>query len=640
MKWVEGLRWRRLEASNRPEDLAFRPVREPWPTSGVVAEVVGVSLEAFAPRRRNSALRALGVSGTVDLIGVANAQSAEEVNEEATYRNGEYYQAPVGEDNSSTAVYPEYTVIAELDSVYSTNEGSIFIPKTPQSLSYDADGNLTNDGRWSFTWDAENRLTSLISLDGIPSGASNAVYYSYDDIGRRTSEVVSNWTGSAWSLEEDVRYLYDDWNLIAELDSSGTPVRSYSWGQDLSGSMQGAGGVGGLVGITVHSGDNSGTYFYSYDGNGNVVALVDAADGVVAAEYEYDPFGGLIRATGELALENRFRFSTKYSDDESDFIYYGHRFYSPSLGKWLSRDPIDEFGGWNLYGFASADPVNRIDYLGSLDETWSLFASNLRDNALSDSVAIASHFTSRAKGVVSGLFHHQITRSQDLYKGELSIGQFFPGFDPFIAFEDARDSLNSVIATARTAGDISGDPCKLETAKKQLADYLSSREGIVDLTLLAEALLLSRGKTGLASEEALTSTVPRTAAERGTVRVFSSEGTLGGGGISLDEALAAAQRNGIDTRLFKLEYGGADSRYFGHTSFTPTDLTLESFKIVRTPDGRAIIKLYDNALTSQRAAVETIAHEINHIRGVFKRGIYTSEEAAEAAARAAGQHFK
>ena len=89
-----------------------------------------------------------------------------------------------------------------------------------------------------------------------------------------------------------------------------------------------------------------------------------------------------------------------------------------------------------------------------------------------------------------------------------------------------------------------------------------------------------------------------------------------------------------------MEYGGADPRYFGHTSFTPTDLTLESFKIVRAPDGRAIINLYDNALTSLRAAVETIAHEINHIRGVFKTGAYTSEEAAEAAARAAGQHFK
>jgi len=303
-------------------------------------------------------------SGTVDIIGIANALSTVEVNEGATYRNGEYYQAAVSEDNSNTAVYPEYTVIAELDTVFSTNQGNLFIPKTPQSFSYDADGNLTNDGRWAFTWDAENRLTSLISLDGVPAGASNAVYYSYDDLGRRTSKVISNWTGSAWSLDEDLRYVYDEWNLIGELDSDGAPVRTYTWGQDLSGSLQGAGGVGGLVAMTVHSGDDAGGYFFSYDGNGNVTAIVDASDGSIAAEYEYDPFGSLIRATGDVAFENRFRFSTKYYDDESHFAYYGHRFYSPSTGRWLNRDPIAEQGGLNLYCYVYNNSINFNDFNG------------------------------------------------------------------------------------------------------------------------------------------------------------------------------------------------------------------------------------------------------------------------------------
>jgi len=304
------------------------------------------------------------VSGTVDIIGIANAQSEVEVNEESTYRYGEYYQAALTEDNSSSAVYPDFEVIAELDSVFSTNSGNIFIPLTPQVFSYDADGNLLTDGRWTYSWDAENRLTSLIALDGIPSASSNASYYAYDDWGRRISKVVSNWTGSAWALGDDLRFLYDGWNLIAELDSDGAPVRTYTWGQDLSGTLQGAGGVGGLVAMTIHVGHDAGTYFYVYDGNGNVVALVDASDGVIVAEYEYDPFGGLIRATGDLALENRFRFSTKYYDDESDLLYYGHRFYSPSLGRYLCRDPLGEKPAISLYSQCLNNLVTYVDPLG------------------------------------------------------------------------------------------------------------------------------------------------------------------------------------------------------------------------------------------------------------------------------------
>ena len=86
---------------------------------------------------------------------------------------------------------------------------------------------------------------------------------------------------------------------------------------------------------------NQGTYFYCYDGNGNVAALVNAANGAIAAQYEYGPFGELLRATGPMAFANPFRFSSKYQDDETDFLYYGHRYYNPSTGRWLSRDPVE-----------------------------------------------------------------------------------------------------------------------------------------------------------------------------------------------------------------------------------------------------------------------------------------------------------
>jgi RHS repeat-associated protein len=104
--------------------------------------------------------------------------------------------------------------------------------------------------------------------------------------------------------------------------------------------------------------------FVAYDGNGDVVALVNSADGTVSANYEYDPFGQVIRATGLMAKANPFRFSTKYQDDESGLNYYGYRFYNPSGGTWLSRDPLEEESSDNLYGFVANEGVNDVDAYG------------------------------------------------------------------------------------------------------------------------------------------------------------------------------------------------------------------------------------------------------------------------------------
>jgi RHS repeat-associated protein len=64
---------------------------------------------------------------------------------------------------------------------------------------------------------------------------------------------------------------------------------------------------------------------------------------------------------------NPIRFSTKCTDDESDFLYYGKRYYNPSTGRWLNRDPIGERGGKNLYGFVANDCLNRHDKLGLMN---------------------------------------------------------------------------------------------------------------------------------------------------------------------------------------------------------------------------------------------------------------------------------
>ena len=109
-----------------------------------------------------------------------------------------------------------------------------------------------------------------------------------------------------------------------------TRIRSYGWGSDLSGSMQGAGGVGGLLEVSCY-GSATTNCFPAFDGNGNVAALINTADGTVAANDEYAAFGKPVRVTGGMARNNPFRFSTKYADDESDLLYYGYRYCKSSL---------------------------------------------------------------------------------------------------------------------------------------------------------------------------------------------------------------------------------------------------------------------------------------------------------------------
>ena len=117
--------------------------------------------------------------------------------------------------------------------------------------------------------------------------------------------------------------------------------------------------------ITDHSANRN--YFAAYDHNGNVSAL-ERDDGLLAAAYEYSPFGEPMRAdvsaSDSTMQDNPFRYSTRYTDLESGLVYYGLRYYSPILGRFINRDPIQEQGGVNLYGFVFNNPVSSLDVLG------------------------------------------------------------------------------------------------------------------------------------------------------------------------------------------------------------------------------------------------------------------------------------
>ncbi len=84
-----------------------------------------------------------------------------------------------------------------------------------------------------------------------------------------------------------------------------------------------------------------------------------------AAQYTYDPYGRLIASSGTYKDYNDYLFSTKRYERQWGLNYYGYRFYSADLGRWITRDPIGEDGGLNLYGFVGNGPVVRIDVLGT-----------------------------------------------------------------------------------------------------------------------------------------------------------------------------------------------------------------------------------------------------------------------------------
>jgi len=191
--------------------------------------------------------------------------------------------------------------------------------------------------------------------------------------------------------------VYDQWNPVLVLDEGNDVQRKYTWGLDLYGlagdgtvqDIHGAGGVGGLLSVvetqgTATTADDE-NYWFVYDGNGNVGQVLDATDTSdvsLAAHYEYDPYGDTLVVddvdSSGYANDNPYRFSTKWLDNDlttgddnggaiesSGLYYYGFRYYSPNLGRWLSRDPIKEYGGLNLHAFLSNNTINDYDLIGA-----------------------------------------------------------------------------------------------------------------------------------------------------------------------------------------------------------------------------------------------------------------------------------
>ena len=198
------------------------------------------------------------------------------------------------------------------------------------NLYYDANGNMTSDGTHSYTWDARNRLTQI----DLGSTAS----FAYDPFGRRTSKTI---------LSTQTGFLYDFANPVQE--SSGSSVTANLL----------AGGIDEVFQRT----DFAGARNFLTNALGSTFALTDPS-GTIQSSYTFEPFGNTTLSGS--STTNSFGFTSRELDLPT-LYYYRARFYSTSLQRFISEDPIGfSAGDVNLYAYTHNSPTNHTDSSGKI----------------------------------------------------------------------------------------------------------------------------------------------------------------------------------------------------------------------------------------------------------------------------------
>ena len=248
---------------------------------------------------------------------------------------------------------PQAALPAAVQAAYDAANQQIQFNAATPNLAYDANGNLTSQtdasGTTFYTWDARNRL---IGISG-PSITASSVY---DALGRRVSKTING---------EKTDYQYDGNDISAEI-LGGAVVATY------------------LRSLNIDQPfvrQSSSPEFYHADALGSTLAL-SSTNGAVTAVYSYEPFG---KTTVTGASPNPFQYTGR-ENDATGLYYYRARYYSPTLHRFISEDPIEFAGGdVNLYGYVGNNPTNFIDPEGLSTLLGGRIGTNIRPGRLSPS---------------------------------------------------------------------------------------------------------------------------------------------------------------------------------------------------------------------------------------------------------------
>ena len=197
---------------------------------------------------------------------------------------------------------------------------------------------MLTDGSRTFEWNGEDRLKRITHSDNSTSS------FAYDGLGRRARITEKNAAGVTTS---DRTYVWDGYSISEEREASTNAVLKRYFPQGVS--------IFNTQSSTFQS------FFYTRDHLGSVREVIDAT-GSVRARYDYSPWGERTKLSGDIDAD--VGFTGHFTHGASGLVLAPYREYAPELGRWLSRDPIGEVGGINLYGYCLNDPVNFLDPLG------------------------------------------------------------------------------------------------------------------------------------------------------------------------------------------------------------------------------------------------------------------------------------